>query len=169
MILMDVHYDDEVLAHFGVRGMRWGVRDAKIVAKKQRNRSINALNKKIEAEEQRGHRAYDDAFKSARRAGKRRMEAHRAGAADMKRSDAKVSKLEEGYGKIDAAYRKKRAGIREDARATKKAVGHLETAKRLGAPKYALRVLGGNMASVRNSERRKEFEKRQNRRNHQKA
>ena len=169
MILMDVHYDDEVLAHFGVRGMRWGVRHAKIVAKKQRNRSTNALNKKIEAEEQRGHKAYDDAFKSARRAGKRRMEAHRAGAAAMKRSDAKVSKLEEGYSKIDAAYRKKRAGIREDARATKKAVGHLETAKRLGAPKYALRVLGGNMASVRNSERRKEFEKRQNRRNHRKA
>ena len=166
---MDVHYDDEVLAHFGVRGMRWGVRQAKIVAKKQRNRSTNALNKKIEVEEQRGHKAYDDAFKSARRAGKRRMEAHRAGAAAMKRSDAKVSKLEEGYGKIDAAYRKKRADIREDARATKKAVGHLETAKRLGAPKYALRVLGGNMASVRNSERRKEFEKRQNRRNHRKA
>lgn len=161
---MDVHFDDEVLAHFGVSGMRWGVRHAKIVAKKQYNRSNTALNKKIKAEEQRGHRAYDDAFKSARRAGKRRMEARRDGVAAMKRGDAKVAKLEEGYGKIDAAYKKKRTGIREDARATKKAVGHVETARRLGAPKYALRVLGGNMASVRNSERRKEFEKRQNRR-----
>lgn len=166
---MDVHYDDEVLAHFGVRGMRWGVRKAKKVAKQQRNRKVGALNKKIEAEEQRGHRAYDAAFKSARRAGKRRMEAHRAGSAAMKRSDAKVAKLEEGYGKIKSDYKAKRAGIREDARATKKAVGHVETAKRLGAPKYALRVLGGTMASVRNSERRKEFEKRQNRRNHRKA
>lgn len=160
---MDVHYDDEVLAHFGVRGMRWGVRKAKKVAKAQRNTRNAALTKKINAEENRGHRAYDQAFASARRAGKRRMAAHREGVAAMKKSDAKVSKLEEGYGK------KKRAGIREDARATRKQVGHIETAKRLGAAKYTLRVLGGTMASVRNSERRKEFEKRQNIRNRKKA
>lgn len=166
---MDVHYDDEVLAHFGVRGMRWGVRKAKKVAKNQRNAKNAALGKKIAVEEKRGHSAYDKAFASARRSGKRRMDAHRDGIAAMKRSDAKVAKLEEGYGKIKSDYQKKRAGIREDARATKKAVGHVETAKRLGAPKYALRVLGGTMASVRNSERRKEFEKRQNRRNHRKA
>lgn len=159
---MDVHYDDEVLAHFGVRGMRWGVRKAKKVTKAQRNTRNAALTKKINAEENRGHRAYDQAFASARRAGKRRMAA-------MKKSDAKVSKLEEGYGKIQSDYKKKRAGIREDARATRKQVGHIETAKRLGAAKYTLRVLGGTMASVRNSERRKEFEKRQNIRNRKKA
>lgn len=160
---MDVHYDDEVLAHFGVRGMRWGVRKAKKVAKVQRNTRNAALTKKINAEENRGHRAYDQAFASARRAGKRRMAAHREGVA------AKVSKLEEGYGKIQSDYKKKRAGIREDARATRKQVGHIETAKRLGAAEYTLRVLGGTMASVRNSERRKEFEKRQNIRNRKKA
>lgn len=166
---MDVHYDDEVLAHFGVRGMRWGVRKAKKVAKAQRNTRNAALTKKINAEENRGHRAYNKAFSSARRAGKRRMAAHREGVAAMKKSDAKVSKLEEGYGKIQSNYKKKRAGIREDARATRKQVGHIETAKRLGASKYTLRVLGGTMASVRNSERRKEFEKRQNIRNRKKA
>lgn len=160
---MDVHYDDEVLAHFGVRGMRWGVRKAKKVAKTQRNTRNAALTKKINAEENRGHRAYDKAFASARRAGKRRMAAHREGVAAMKKSDAKVSKLEEGYGKIQSDYKKKRAGIREDARATRKQAGHIETAK------YTLRVLGGTMASVRNSERRKEFEKRQNIRNRKKA
>lgn len=166
---MDVHYDDEVLAHFGVRGMRWGVRKAKKVVKAQRNTRNAALTKKINAEENRGHRAYDKAFASARRAGKRRMAAHREGVTAMKKSDAKVSKLEEGYGKIQSDYKKKRAGIREDAKATRKQVGHIETAKRLGAAKYTLRVLSGTMASVRNSERRKEFEKRQNIRNRRKA
>lgn len=149
--------------------MRWGVRKAKKVAKAQRNTRNAALTKKINAEENRGHRAYNKAFSSARRAGKRRMAAHREGVAAMKKSDAKVSKLEEGYGKIQSNYKKKRAGIREDARATRKQVGHIETAKRLGASKYTLRVLGGTMASVRNSERRKEFEKRQNIRNRKKA
>lgn len=161
---MDVHYDDEVLMHFGVKGMRWGVRKAKKAAKVQRARKEAALGKKIHAEEMRGHSGYDKAFKSARRAGARRLAAHRKGVAAMKRSEAKVSQLEEGYGKIKAEYKAKRAGIKADAKAAKKKVGHIETAKRLGAAKYAGRVLAGNMSSVRNSERRKEFESLQRKR-----
>lgn len=71
---MSAHYDDEILVHFGVKGMRKGVRRAKgdLVAapKVVRSKQLAQPNKPVTG--------VAAAMASARRAGNKRMEAQNA-------------------------------------------------------------------------------------------
>lgn len=71
---MSAHYDDEILVHFGVKGMHKGVRRVKgdLVAapKVVRSKKLAQLNKPVTG--------VAAAMASARRAGNKRMEAQNA-------------------------------------------------------------------------------------------
>lgn len=71
---MSAHYDDEILVHFGVKGMHKGVRRVKgdLVANPRvvRNKQLAHPNKPVTG--------VAEAMASARRAGNKRMEAQNA-------------------------------------------------------------------------------------------
>ena len=71
---MSAHYDDEILVHFGVKGMRKGVRRAKsdLVAapKVVRSKQLEQPKKPV--------MGVAGAMESARRAGNKRIEAQKA-------------------------------------------------------------------------------------------
>lgn len=86
---MDVHYDDEVLAHYGRKGMRWKIRrnnpPIEVSDVVRSNRQAPALKGKVQQ---------DSIVASARRAGKSRMAVQRDKILANKRSEKILANLE---------------------------------------------------------------------------
>lgn len=86
---MDVHYDDEVLAHYGRKGMRWKIRrnnpPIEVSDVVRSNRQSPAPKAKVQQ---------DSIVASARRAGKSRMAVQRDKILANKRSDKILANLE---------------------------------------------------------------------------
>ena len=95
---MDVHYDDEVLAHYGKKGMRWKIRrnnpPTEVSDVVMSNRQSPALKGKAKVQQ-------DTIVSSARRAGESRMAAQRNAIVANKRGEKILTKLD--------ALRKKKA------------------------------------------------------------
>lgn len=97
---MDVHYDDEVLAHYGRKGMRWKIRrnnpPVEVSDVVRSNRQSPALKSKV----QQGSITpkvkvqQDSIVASARRAGKSRMAVQRDKILANKRSEKILANLE---------------------------------------------------------------------------
>ena len=95
---MDVHYDDEVLAHYGKKGMRWKIRrnnpPIEVSDVVMSNRQSPALKGKAKVQQ-------DSVIASARRAAGSRMAARRDAIVANKRGEKILTKL--------GALRKKKA------------------------------------------------------------
>ena len=95
---MDVHYDDEVLAHYGKKGMRWKIRrndqSTAVSDTIVPNRQSSALKGKAKVQQ-------DTIISSARRAGESRMATQRDAIVANKRGEKILTKLD--------ALRKKKA------------------------------------------------------------
>lgn len=104
---MDVHYDDEVLAHYGRKGMRWKIRrnnpPIEVSDVVRSNRQAPALKGKVQQDSITPNRQsptlkakvqQDSIVASARRAGKSRMAAQRDRIVANKRSEKILANLE---------------------------------------------------------------------------
>lgn len=102
---MDVHYDDEVLAHYGRKGMRWKIRrnnpPIEVSDVVRSNRQSPALKAKVQQDSIVQNRQspktkvqQDSIVASARRAGKSRMAAQRDKIVADKRSEKILANLE---------------------------------------------------------------------------
>lgn len=102
---MDVHYDDEVLAHYGRKGMRWKIRrnnpPIEVSDVVRSNRQSPAPKAKIQQDSIVPNRQslktkvqQDSIVASARRAGKSRMAAQRDKIVANKRSEKILANLE---------------------------------------------------------------------------
>lgn len=88
---MSAHYDDEILVHFGVKGMRKGVRRVKgdLVAANPR-----IVRSKQLAQPKKPVMGVAGAMESARRAGNKRMEAQKKIVrGELKSSNRRVGKV----------------------------------------------------------------------------
>ena len=103
---MDVHYDDEVLAHYGRKGMRWKIRrnnpPIEVSDVVRSNRQAPALKGKVQQDSITPNRQsptlkakvqQDSIVASARRAGKSRMAAQRDRIVANKRSEKILERL----------------------------------------------------------------------------
>lgn len=102
---MDVHYDDEVLAHYGRKGMRWKIRrnnpPIEVSDVVRSNRQSPALKARVQQDSIVPNRQslktkvqQDSIVASARRAGKSRMAAQRDKIVANKRSEKILANLE---------------------------------------------------------------------------
>lgn len=102
---MDVHYDDEVLAHYGRKGMRWKIRrnnpPIEVSDVVRSNRQSPALKAMVQQDSIVPNRQspktkvqQDSIVASARRAGKSRMAAQRDKIVANKRSEKILANLE---------------------------------------------------------------------------
>lgn len=102
---MDVHYDDEVLAHYGRKGMRWKIRrnnpPIEVSDVVRSNRQSPAPKARVQQDSIVPNRQspktkvqQDSIVASARRAGKSRMAAQRDKIAANKRSEKILANLE---------------------------------------------------------------------------
>lgn len=102
---MDVHYDDEVLAHYGRKGMRWKIRrnnpPVEVSDVVRSNRQSPALKSKVQQgsivpnrQSPKTKVQQDSIVTSARRAGKSRMAAQRDKIVANKRSEKILANLE---------------------------------------------------------------------------
>lgn len=104
---MDVHYDDEVLAHYGRKGMRWKIRrnnpPTEVSDVVRSNRQSPALKSKVQQGSFTPNRQspalkaktrQDSFVASARRAGKSRMAVQRDKIIANKRSEKILANLE---------------------------------------------------------------------------
>lgn len=99
---MDVHYDDEVLAHYGRKGMRWKIRrnnpPIEVSDVVRSNRQTPALKPKVQQDSivanQKPKVQRDSIVASARRAGKSRMAVQRDKILANKRSEKILANLE---------------------------------------------------------------------------
>lgn len=102
---MDVHYDDEVLAHYGRKGMRWKIRrnnpPIEVSDVVRSNRQSPALKTRVQQDSIVPNRQspktkvqQDSIVASARRAGKSRMAAQRDKIVANKRSEKILANLE---------------------------------------------------------------------------
>lgn len=102
---MDVHYDDEVLAHYGRKGMRWKIRrnnpTIEVSDVVRSNRQSPALKARVQQDSIVPNRQspktkvqQDSIVASARRAGKSRMAAQRDKIVANKRSEKILANLE---------------------------------------------------------------------------
>lgn len=102
---MDVHYDDEVLAHYGRKGMRWKIRrnnpPVEVSDVVRSNRQPPAPKSKVQQgsivpnrQSPKTKVQQDSIVASARRAGKSRMAAQRDKIVANKRSEKILANLE---------------------------------------------------------------------------
>lgn len=97
---MDVHYDDEVLAHYGRKGMRWKIRrnnpPIEVSDVVRSNRQSPALKSKVQQGSitPKAKVQQDSIVASARRAGKSRMAVQRDKIIANKRSEKILANLE---------------------------------------------------------------------------
>lgn len=102
---MDVHYDDEVLAHYGRKGMRWKIRrnnpPIEVSDVVRSNRQSPAPKARVQQDSIVPNRQspktkvqQDSIVASARRAGKSRMAAQRDKIVANKRSEKILANLE---------------------------------------------------------------------------
>ena len=99
---MDVHYDDEVLAHYGRKGMRWKIRrnnpPIEVSDVVRSNRQSPALKARAQQDSivpnRKAKVQQDSIVASARRAGKSRMAAQRDKIVANKRSEKILANLE---------------------------------------------------------------------------
>lgn len=99
---MDVHYDDEVLAHYGRKGMRWKIRrnnpPIEVSDVVRSNRQPPALKAGVQRDSivpnRKAKVQQDSIVASARRAGKSRMAAQRDKIVANKRSEKILANLE---------------------------------------------------------------------------
>lgn len=99
---MDVHYDDEVLAHYGRKGMRWKIRRnnppievSDVVRSNRQSPALKARAQQDSIVPNRKAKAQQDSIvASARRAGKSRMVAQRDNIVANKRSEKILANLE---------------------------------------------------------------------------
>lgn len=104
---MDVHYDDEVLAHYGRKGMRWKIRrnnpPIEVSDVVRSNRQSPALKARVQQDSIVPNRQspapktkvqQDSIVASARRAGKSRMAVQRDKILANKRSEKILANLE---------------------------------------------------------------------------
>lgn len=99
---MDVHYDDEVLAHYGRKGMRWKIRrnnpPIEVSDVVRSNRQSSALKARAQQDSIHPNRKVkvqqDSIVASARRAGKSRMAVQRDKIVANKRSEKILANLE---------------------------------------------------------------------------
>lgn len=99
---MDVHYDDEVLAHYGRKGMRWKIRrnnpPIEVSDVVRSNRQTPALKARVQQDSIVANRKpkvqQDSIVASARRAGKSRMAVQRDKILANKRSEKILANLE---------------------------------------------------------------------------
>lgn len=104
---MDVHYDDEVLAHYGRKGMRWKIRrnnpPIEVSDVVRSNRQSPALKARVQQDSIASNRQspapkvkvqQDSIVASARRAGKSRMAVQQDKILANKRSEKILANLE---------------------------------------------------------------------------
>ena len=97
---MDVHYDDEVLAHYGRKGMRWKIRrnnpPVEVSDVVRSNRQPPAMKARVQQDSivPKAKVQQDSIVASARRAGKSRMAAQRDKIVANKRSEKILANLE---------------------------------------------------------------------------
>lgn len=104
---MDVHYDDEVLAHYGRKGMRWKIRrnnpPVEVSDVVRSNRQLPTLKARVQRDSIIPNRQspalkakvqQDSIVSSARRAGKSRMAVQRDKIVANKRSEKILANLE---------------------------------------------------------------------------
>ena len=97
---MDVHYDDEVLAHYGRKGMRWKIRrnnpPIEVSDVVRSNRQSPALKARAQKDSivPKAKVQQDSIVASARRAGKSRMAVQRDKILANKRSEKILANLE---------------------------------------------------------------------------
>lgn len=130
---------DVVLMHYGVKGMKWGVRKAdggsqtRRSAKKQLKSERDSAKKKamqrMTDAENASSKAYDSAYKKARSAGKSRLQAHKEAGNDktfkeLSRNESRAESAQiSATKKADQNYK---SGLKSDKQSRKQARAEME-------------------------------------------